>query len=72
MLETVLRESIDGKAREYSMKNPNKTVHLYDSAEGVVTVIKDGEDIEKVETEEGTRKHKNLAAKTAKVEPFGF
>ena len=50
MLETILRESIDGKAREYSMKNPNKTVHLYDPAEGVVTVIKDGEDIEKVES----------------------
>lgn len=72
MLETILRESIDGKAREYSMKNPKKTVHLYDPIKSEVTVIKDGENIKKVKAEEGSREYKDYSRKTTKIETFGF
>ena len=82
----VAREPEDVKAAEqatdlvnYVINNDNNGfVNMYNWFKdallfkvGVLKVFYD-EDIETVETEEGTRKHKNLAAKTSKVEPFGF
>ena len=78
MLETILRESVSGRAREYSMKNPDATVHLYDAEKGQVIVIKDGEDKERIDVSPGTKQFKNLSAdKTGsafsdEVKAFGF
>ena len=78
VLETILRESVSGQAREYSMKNPDATVHLYDSEKGQVIVIKDGEDKERIDVSPGTKQFKNLSAnKTGsafsdEVKAFGF
>ena len=74
----LIEGSIDSKAREYSMKNPEATVHLYDPKAGQVIVIKDGEDKERVDVSPGTKQYKNLAAdKTGsvfsdEVKAFGF
>jgi len=76
--EEMLRESADGKAREYSLKNPEATVHLFDPEKNQVIVIKDGEDKERIDVEPGTKKFKNLAADrsgsafTDKVKSFNF
>ena len=70
--ETLMLESISGKARSYSMENPKVTVHLYDPVKGVVIVIKDGEDIKRVNAEEGTKAYKNYSNEKSGVKTFGF
>ena len=76
--ETTLRESAQGKAREYSMKNPDDIVHLYDSEKSQVIVIKDGEDIKRVDAPVGSKAYKNMTEeKTGSilsdtVKTFGF
>ena len=76
--ETALYESVQGKAREYSMKNPDDIVHLYDSEKSQVIVIKDGEDIKRVDAPIGSKAYKNMSAEKTgtimsdTVKTFGF
>jgi hypothetical protein len=78
LIESILNESAEGKARDYSLKNPKVTVHLFDPEKNQVIVIKDGEDKERIDAEPGTKKFKNLAADrsgsafTDKVKAFNF
>ena len=70
--EAILSESKDGKARKYSIDNPEETVHLYDPKKSEVVVIKDGQDLKRVQAEEGTRAYRNYSNEKKGVKTFGF
>ena len=71
-MEAVMTESVEGKAREYSMKNPKMTVHLYDPVESEVIIMKDGEDVKRMKAEVGTKAYKNHALDRKGVKTFNF
>ena len=70
--EAIIFESIDGKARKYSLDNPDETVHLYDPDKSEVIVIKDGQDLKRVKAEVGTRAYRDYSDDKKGVKLFGF